>query len=158
MSTKILVTIMEKLLKLHQSLYELSVKKTDILIEGDMDALNQILKDEQAHIAAISKFEDERQKVVEAILPGVEKPTISDCVAAVDGAEKDFLDQLRTELMETVSNIKEKNELNQQMIHQSLQFVHLTMNLVTPQQVDFNYGPQAGNTSGQSSGLFNSKA
>ena len=158
MSTKNLVAIMEKLLKLHQSLYELSVKKTDIIIEGNMDALNQILKDEQAHIAAISKFEDERQKVVEAILPGVEKPTISDCVEAVDGAEKDFLNQLRTELIETVSNIKGKNELNQQMIHQSLQFVHLTMNLVAPQPVDFNYGPQAGKTPGQSSGLFNSKA
>jgi flagellar biosynthesis/type III secretory pathway chaperone len=158
MSTENLISIMEKLLKLHQSLYELSAKKTDIVIKGDMDALNQILRDEQSHITAISQFERERQTCAEAILPGMDKPTISECIEAVDGEEKDKLIQLRTDLIETVSKIKEKNELNQQMIHQSLQFVHLTMNLVTPQPIDFNYGPQAGKKAGQSSGLFNSKA
>jgi flagellar biosynthesis/type III secretory pathway chaperone len=158
MSTKNLISVMEKLLKLHQSLYELSVKKTDIVIKGDLDALQQILKDEQTHIAAIGKFEVERQKMVEAILPGVEKPTISDSMEAADGAEKEALSQLRTELIEIVAKIKDQNELNQQMIHQSLQFVHLTMNLVAPQPMEFNYGPEAGKTSGQTSGLFNSKA
>jgi flagellar biosynthesis/type III secretory pathway chaperone len=158
MSTKNLISVMEKLLKLHQSLYELSAKKTDIVIKGDLDALNQIIKDEQAHISAISKLEGERQKVAGEILPGTEKPTISDCMEAADGAEKEALGQLRTELMEIVSKIKDQNEVNQQMIHQALQFVQGTMNLVTPQQVEFNYGPQAGKTSGQTSGLFNSKA
>jgi hypothetical protein len=158
MSTENLISVMKKLLKLHQSLYELSAKKTDIVIKGDMDALNQILRDEQAHITAISKFEIERQACAEAILPGMDKPTISDCINAVDGAEKDILSQLRTDLIETVSKIKEKNDLNQQMIHQSLQFVHLTMNLVAPQPMEFNYGPPAGKTTGPTSGLFNSKA
>jgi flagellar biosynthesis/type III secretory pathway chaperone len=158
MSTKNLISVMEKLLKLHQSLYELSVKKTDIVIKGDLDALQQILKDEQAHIAAISKLEGERQKIVEAILPGVEKPTIPDCMETADGAEKEALGQLRTELIEIVTKIKDQNEVNQQMIHQSLQFVHLTMNLVAPQPVDFNYGPPTGKTSGQTPGFFNSKA
>jgi flagellar biosynthesis/type III secretory pathway chaperone len=158
MSTENLISIMEKLLKLHQSLYELSAKKTDIVIKGDMDALNQILRDEQAHITAINQFESERQKCAEVILPGMDKPTISECIEAVDGAEKDTLIQLRTDLLEIVSKIREKNELNQQMIHQSLQFVHLTMNLVAPQPMDFNYGPHAGKTIGPSPGLFNSKA
>ena len=158
MSTKNLITLMEKLLKLHQSLYELSAKKTDIVIKGDLEALNQTIKDEQTHIAAISKLEGERQKIVEAILPGVDKPTISDCIEAVDGAEKEILSQLRTELIEAVTKIKDQNEVNQQMIHQSLQFVHLTMNLMAPQPVDFNYGPPTGKTSGQTPGFFNSKA
>jgi hypothetical protein len=158
MSTENLISVMKKLLKLHQSLYELSVKKTDIVIKGDMDALNQILRDQQAHLTAISQFESERQKNAGAILPGMDKPTISECIEAVDGVEKETLIQLRTDLLEIVSKIKEKNELNQQMIHQSLQFVHLTMNLVAPQPMDFNYGPKAGKTAGPSSGLFNSKA
>jgi hypothetical protein len=149
---------MEKLLKLHQSLLELSTKKTDIVIKGDMDALKQILKDEQAHIAAIGKFESERQKLTEAILPVIDKPSISDCIDAIVGTEKDTLSHLRAELLKTISKIKDKNELNQQMIHQSLQFVHLTMNLVVPQPMEFNYGPPSGKTPGQLSGLFSSKA
>jgi hypothetical protein len=158
MSTENLISIMEKLLKLHQSLLELSVKKTDIVIKGDMEGLNQILKDEQAHITAIRKFESERQKCAEAILPGMDKPTISECIEAVDGVEKDMLIQLRTDLLEMVSKIKEKNDLNQQMIHQSLQFVHLTMNLIAPKPMEFNYGPPSGKKTGPTSGLFNSKA
>jgi flagellar biosynthesis/type III secretory pathway chaperone len=160
MSTENLINTMEKLLKLHQSLYELSTKKTDIVIKGDMDALNQIIKDEQAHIAAINKFENERQKFAEVLLPGVDNPSISDCLEAVGGTHKEALNRLRTELLEIVTQIKDKNELNQQMIYQSLQFVNLSLHLFAPQPEDFNYGPPAGKTSeqGQALGLFNSKA
>ena len=158
MSAENLINTMEKLLKLHQSLLELSTKKTDIVIKGDMDALKQILKDEQAHIAAIGKFESERQKFVEAILPEMDKPSVTDCIEVVDSMKKDTLSHLRAELLDTISKIKDKNELNQQMIHQSLQFVHFTMNLVVPQPMEFNYGPPSGNTPGQISGLFSSKA
>ena len=123
-----------------------------------MDALKQILKDEQAHIAAIGKFESERQKFVEAILPEMDKPSVTDCIEVVDSMKKDILSHLRAELLETISKIKDKNELNQQMIHQSLQFVQLTLNLVLPQPKVINYGPTPGKTPDLSPGLFSSKA
>lgn len=160
MSTENLISMMEKLLKLHQSLYELSVKKTDIVKKGDMNALNQIIKDEQAHLSAINKFENERQKFTEAFLPGVDNPSISDCLEVLGGTHKETLNRLRMELLEVVSQIKDKNELNQQMIYQSLQFVNLSLHLFAPQPEDFNYGPSAGGTSapGMTPGLFNTKA
>ena len=155
MSVDQLIGTMDKLLKLHQSLYRLSVKKTDIVKNGDMDALNQILKDEQSHIAAISKFENERQKFTEAILPKLKNPTITDCLNFIDEENKETLEQLRTELFEVVMKIKEKNDLNQQLIYQSLQFVNLTLSLVAPQPENYNYGPSAGKPN--TPGLFNSK-
>ena len=120
-----------------------------------MDALNQILKDEQTHIAAISKFENERKKYTAALLPNMEKPTISDCLNIIDEENKHILERLRTEIFETVLQIKEKNDLNQQLIYQSLQFVNLTLSLVAPQPENYNYGPSAGKPN--TSGLFNSK-
>jgi flagellar biosynthesis/type III secretory pathway chaperone len=160
MSTENLISTMEKLLKLHQSLYELSTKKTDIVKQGDMDALNQIIKVEQAHISAINKLENERQTVAEALLPGVDNPSISDCLEVLGGTDKETLNRFRTELLEVVAQIKEKNELNQQMIYQSLQFVNLSLHLFAPQPEDFNYGPPAGGTSATviTPGLFNTKA
>ena len=155
MSVEKLIGSLDKLLKLHQSLYKLSVKKTDIVKKGDMDALNQILKDEQTHIAAISKFENERKKYTAALLPNMEKPTISDCLNIIDEENKHILERLRTEIFETVLQIKEKNDLNQQLIYQSLQFVNLTLSLVAPQPENYNYGPSAGKPN--TSGLFNSK-
>lgn len=158
MSAENVISTMEKLLKLHQSLLELSTNKTDIIIKGDMDALKQILIDEQTHISAISKCEGERQQSAEAISPEVDMSSVLDCIDAAGGFEKAKLRHLRTKLLEVISKIKVKNELNQQMIHQSLQFVHFTMNLVAPRPMEFNYGPPSGKTSSQLSGLFNSKA
>jgi hypothetical protein len=160
MSAENLISTMEKLLKLHQSLLELSTKKTGIVKNNDMDALNQIIKDEQAHLAAIQKFEKERQKFVQSILPGVDQPTISNCLEVVNAADFEKLSRLRVLLLEIVSQIKERNELNQQMIYQSLKFVNLSLNLIVPQQKNFNYEPpsEKKNMSAHSTGLFSSRA
>ena len=147
---------MEKLLKLHKSLYELAQKKTDIVKNADMDALNQTLKDEQAHIAAINILENDRQKIARALVPGTEKPTMDDCLNMVDDDSREALDHLRTELVDVISQIRQRNDLNQEMIYQSLQFVNLSLNLVAPQPEDFNYGPEKGQTKGP--GLLNLKA
>ncbi|MCQ6278691.1 flagellar protein FlgN [Bacillus sp. EB600] len=156
MSAEKLTITMEKLLKLHKSLYELAQKKTDIVKKADMDALNQMIKDEQAHIAAINILESDRQKVAAALVSGTEKPTMEDCLHAVDDGQREALDRLRTDLVGVISQIRQRNDLNQEMIYQSLQFVNLSLNLVAPQPEDFNYGPQAGQPKGP--GLLNVKA
>ncbi|WML46885.1 flagellar protein FlgN [Neobacillus sp. PS3-34] len=155
-----LLAAMGKLLKLHRSLRELADKKTDIVKKGDMDALTQLLKEEQAHITAISKLESERQNLAAAIVPAVDKPSVSDCLTVLHGEEKIMLEQMRSELVEIVFQIQQKNELNQQLIYQSLQFVNLSLDLIAPQPEEFNYGPPAGrvNEPGRSPGMFNSKA
>jgi flagellar biosynthesis/type III secretory pathway chaperone len=147
---------MEKLLKLHKSLYELAQKKTDIVKNNDIDALNQLLKDEQAHLAAINNLEKDRQKNAAALVPWTEKPTIEDCLNVVDGVSIEALNRLRTELLDVISQIQQRNDLNQQMIYQSLQFVNLSLSLVAPQPEEINYGPQAGQTN--QPGLMNLKA
>lgn len=160
MSAEKLIGVMERLIKLHQSLLELSNKKKDIVVNGDMDALNQLLKDEQAHLAAINQIDNERQKFAKILHPNLEDPTISDCVEAASGVEKKTLERLRLELLDLISQLKEKNELNQQLIFQSLHFVNFSLSLLLPKPEEINYGPEAGktNTQGYSSGLFNSKA
>lgn len=156
MSAEVLISTMEKLLKLHKSLYEISQKKTETVKIGDIDALNQILKYEQAHLTAINLLENERQKFTSSLVPRTEKPTIDDCLAVVDESTRQALDRLRSELKKTITEIQQRNELNQQMLFQSLQFVNLSINLIAPQPEDYNYGPQAGQAT--SSGLMNLKA
>lgn len=160
MSAEKLIITMEKLLKLHKSLYEIALKKTDIVKNGDIDALKQSLKDEQTHIAAIKKFEKERQEIAAAMVPGKECPSLTDCLQVIKNTEKNKLSELRTELIELVSQIQKRNELNQQMIYQSLQFVNFSLNLIRPRTENFNYGPKIGKTSQAEGvpGLFNTKA
>ena len=156
MSAEKLISTMEKLLKLHKSLYEIAQKKTETVKIGDIDALNQILKDEQAHLQAINLLENERQKFTSSLVLRTEKPTIEDCLAVVDESTRHTLDHLRSELKNVITQIQQRNELNQQMLYQSLQFVNLSLNLIAPQPEDYNYGPQAGQAT--SPGLLNLKA
>ncbi|MCM3663595.1 flagellar protein FlgN [Mesobacillus subterraneus] len=155
-----LIPIMKKMLKLHKSLYELSVKKTDIVKKGDMAALDQLLKDEQAHVAGINKLEQERMALSQEILPAVENPSLLDIANQTNPVDKDQLLQLRDNLVEVIADIKTRNELNQQLIHQSMQFINFSRSLVMPQQKEINYGPPAGKKvqSEKSPGMFNSKA
>ncbi|WLR55539.1 flagellar protein FlgN [Mesobacillus subterraneus] len=156
MSAESLTVIMNKMLKLHKSLYELTVKKTDIVKKGDTAALDQLLKDEQAHMAVINKLEQERQAVSKSIFPDASLQEI----AEEHPAEKDQLLTIKAELLKVISEIKARNELNQQLIHQSLQFINFSKSLVMPQEKEINYGPPAGKKAkpGQSPGMFNSKA
>jgi flagellar biosynthesis/type III secretory pathway chaperone len=160
MSVESLISIMNKLIKLHKSLYELSVKKTDIVKKGDMDDLNLLLKDEQAHMAAINKVEQERLAEAKSILPIADNPSLLEIANLANPAEKDLLFEKKKKLLKLINEIKDRNELNQQLIHQSLQFINFSKSLVVPQEREINYGPTAGKKTqpGQTPGMFNSKA
>lgn len=159
MSAENLIASMEKLYKLHKGLYDIAVKKTDIIKKGDMDALNQVLKDEQKYVAAIATIEKERQQAACVLVPNQENPTVSDCYDLLNEIEQFQLAEIANSLSELVFELKEQNFLNQQLIHQSLQFVNMSLNLFNPQPEAINYGPPSGNQKNMknTSGLFNSR-
>ncbi|WP_075982961.1 flagellar protein FlgN [Bacillus massilinigeriensis] len=159
MSAESLIASTEKLFKLHKSLYEIAVKKTEVIKKGDIDTLNQILKDEQTHIAAITKVEKERQQAACALVPEQENPSVTDCFERISEIEQFRLAEIANKLSELVFELKEQNFLNQQLIHQSLQFVNVSMNLLNPQPDSINYGPPAGSKkqSKNTQGMFNSR-
>jgi hypothetical protein len=125
-----------------------------------MPALDQLLKDEQAHVTAINKLEEERTSAAMKIVPSAENPSLLDLAELAENDYKVALLKLRDELLEVVAEIKSRNELNQQLIHQSMQFINFSRSLVLPQQKEFNYGPPAGKKTQpeKSPGMFNTKA
>jgi flagellar biosynthesis/type III secretory pathway chaperone len=157
---KQLIELLEKHVKLHKGLLELAKKKTEVLKKGDMEALSGIMKEEQKYIAAINQIERERIQVVEAMISGEEERTLTACISRTEGTERTMLEKLRDELSAVISELKNINLLNQQLIQQSLQFVNMTLDMIMPQPQDINYGtpnktpnPYEGGRS-----LFDSKA
>jgi flagellar biosynthesis/type III secretory pathway chaperone len=158
-ATQDLITSLEKLLKLHKSLYELAVRKTEYIKVGDMDALNKIINEEQSHIIAIQQFEKKRQETVTKLLPNRLNPSVLECIEMTEGHEKEKLSNLANQLNEVLFALKEKNYLNQQLVHQSLQFVNVSLSLLKPQPESMNYGPPKGKSrTNVKDTLFNSKA
>lgn len=149
MSIHLLVESMQKLLKLHKSLLELSLKKTRILETEDIQALTQLLKEEQAHILAIEKIEAERMRAAS-------DRKLNELLEEMPEPHKGILEEISKELRGVISMVQKQNELNTSLISQSLKFISFSMSIVEPPQDDYNYGPNETGVQGKS--LFSSKA
>ncbi|MFJ7825298.1 flagellar protein FlgN [Psychrobacillus sp. NPDC096623] len=145
MSIDIILQSLSKLDMLHKSLLEVAYKKTEAIKIGDMDSLNQLLKDEQAHVAGISQLEQQRQLEVTDYLraKGI-APTDNPTVALVlentnTDEEKAQLTKARNNLLLTLETLKHQNDLNQKLTFQSLQFVNMTLDMLRPKPDQINY-------------------
>ena len=112
---------LEKLEKMHRSLYELALSKTNIIKSNEMEELDRILKTEQAHVAAIETLEQQRQVQVKQYLTNkgfsyTSTPTVAHLVEAAHG--EPLLEELKTQrerLLEVVDLLKAQNNLNQKL-------------------------------------------
>lgn len=133
MTAQPLLKILEKLYKLHKSLHQLALEKTEVLKKGDMEALKNLMQNEQSHISAIQVIEKERVKIISDLVPGQPNPTLSDCLPLFDASDKEKVSELQEKLTSQLLDLKTVNELNQQLLEQSLQLVSLNIDLIRPQ-------------------------
>nr|WP_106783718.1 flagellar protein FlgN [Lysinibacillus timonensis] len=145
MSVQPIIEILEKLEKVHHSLLELALKKTEVVKIGNMDELNQILKNEQSHVAAIETLEKQRQLLVTDYLKSkgidfADTPTVADVIEAANSEnERKQLEQIRHRVVQAVNELKKQNELNQKLVYQSLQFVNMSLDMLRPRPEQINY-------------------
>lgn len=164
MSIEKILQSLTKLDMLHKSLLEIAYKKTEVIKTGDMDSLNQLLKDEQAHVAGISQLEQQRQTEVTDYLraKGI-APTDNPTVALVlentnTIEEKEQLGAARNKLLLTLETLKNQNDLNQKLTLQSLQFVNLTLDTLRPKPDQINYSKSEVRTPSKGQAYFDSQA
>lgn len=145
MSIQLIITTLEKLEKMHKSLLEHAYKKTELVKNGDMAELDQMLKIEQSHVAAIETLEQQRQVLVTEYLgaKGIAltgTPTVADVIEAADSEEeRQQLETMRNRLILVIEDLRKQNDLNQKLVFQSLQFVNLTLDLLRPRPEQINY-------------------
>ncbi|KOY82357.1 flagellar protein FlgN [Lysinibacillus sp. FSL H8-0500] len=145
MSVEAICSTLTMLERMHKSLLELAYKKTEIIKAGDIEALGQLLKDEQAHVAAIDKFEQQRQKQVTDYfeakgVASTDNRTVADVIeAAEQQADKEALSAVRDRLLVIINDLRNQNDLNQKLVFQSLQIVNLTLDSLKPRTEQINY-------------------
>ncbi|USK69979.1 flagellar protein FlgN [Peribacillus asahii] len=156
MSAQPIIEALEQLIKLHQGFNKLASKKKNIIIEGDTDALTALLIDEQKYVKAISQIETKRQEAVQTFLKHQQNATLNQVMEEAQPEEAEVLQRLKIELLEEVTQLKEQNEFNQQLLVQSLQFINLSLDVLRPQDRNYNYGNEQAPK--PSSSMFDSKA
>jgi FlgN protein len=142
-SEKQLLQLLEKMVKLQKSLYQLSLKKTDLLKNDDIEALTELMKNELSHIKAMESFNLQREDLQRNLAFDLGIPfqnlTISGFFQAEGLKEKELLKELQGQLIDITTKLKQQNEFNQELLSQSLNFVNLNLDIMTGQQDSGNY-------------------
>ncbi|MDF2946832.1 MAG: flgN family protein [Bacillales bacterium] len=166
MSAKILLDKLRKLLDINQELLKLGQEKTEALKANNLQLLEEVIKNEQRCIAMMRFADEERTCAALAIFKGMElptnEPTINDCLAVItDTKLKEELYSLQNELLIVTSNLQNINDLNQQLLKQSLQFVNIMLDSLNPQRNITNYeskGNIVKDKNAPKNSMFDSKA
>lgn len=154
MSISTIITLLDKMLTLHSYLYELTVRKEEVVKANKVDELQEITREEKQYTRAIIQLEKQRAELSEG-------KTVTELAEMASPGERNEMLPLKDRLAEIISNIQKQNELNQLLLEQSLQFVTMTINTLNPQPSAVNYEKPANmkkSVSAPTRSLFDSKA
>ena len=164
LSAKNIITVLEHLLSLHEELLEKSKTKTEVIKVGDVESLKLITNEERKSIKMVNTAQKDLLNHAKDFLEqhsiSMDTPTLQDCLPYVKEHEYQTLTTLQSQLVEKVSLLKKQNDLNQQLLKQSLSFVQLSLDLLTPEIDTYNYERPDGNQPYEHLGrsLFDSNA
>ncbi|RAV03109.1 flagellar protein FlgN [Paenibacillus sp. YN15] len=166
MSINDVIQCLEEMNLLYAAMLDLACRKKEVLIANRVEDLNQIVHKENLLVRQLNELEGKRTEAVNAFLvqkcyrPNP-KISVSDLIVLLFKAEdKARLQQAQQTLSHTLSRLKEANELNQQLIRQSLAFIEYSMDLVLgPPEDDVVYhNPSAAQQGYKRTGMFDSRA
>lgn len=158
-----LYDIMQCLVELHQELIQLSQNKTKEIKQGDLEQLSKLLIQERKQVQLISQKESERQTLVESFFneqqAGNEEKTMTNLLVFLENkAEKIQLEQVMSDLIDVIVDLRDIEKLNQDLMTQSMQFVQLSLDMLQPSLKRMNYNDKKNPQTETSQSVFDSKA
>ena len=164
MSAELIIQSLKKLVESHKMFISLSDEKKDCLMQEDIGQLKQVMLKESALLKKMQSQEQERMRLVQFFGRSkglvTENGTLSELLPLVSEQQQEELLLLQKKLTKLINELKEKNDLNKQLIEKSLRFVNLSLDVMQPQHETGNYGRQRDedNDLGEGRSLFDSKA
>lgn len=159
MSAEKLIVTLEKLLKLHENLYEVTLQKTEFLKHDRVEELKELLKKEQMFVQAIKQVEEERITQTAEFLGNDKELTLSACIKKSIGTEKEKLELIMKEFTAVMNDLKDRNKLNKELTKQAIQLTSVTLDMIMPQESDINYNKPTNKTTEKNRrSIFDSKA
>jgi len=148
--------------ELHEELFALSKDKTEIVKEGSLDKLQALLVSERKIVRKLEQKEKIRKTLVDEWyehhqLP-LEEATITNMLERLeDEEERNSLEHVTIALTKAMTNLKAQEKLNLALINQSMQFVQVSLDLLSPSLKNMNYG-NTSSAEAPARSVFDSKA
>jgi len=165
MSLEGIVKALDQQTELYQQLLDTANAKTPVLVNNDTDELNAIMLRERKLLAETERLEATRIKVTHQYFISLGFRStfnrLSEVIQSVHHPEeKQRLIDKQHELASLLRELKRVNDLNQQLITQSLAFIDYSIGLMVEDPAgDMTYQHPQNKLSGYSrTGLFDTKA
>lgn len=149
---------------MHEQLLTLSKDKTEAIKDSDNEKLVSHLTKERQVLQKIEQLERVREQLVDQHFTQLniktEDKTITELLKTIqDKNDKQILEESVAKLIQIIVSIRENEQLNSELLQQSMQFVQLSLEMIQPQAQSISYGNQAERKdSGQKRSVFDSKA
>ena len=171
-----MASLMENLMDLleqenseYEKLLELSVQKTPVIVEGDIEKLEKITDEEQTIVATVNHLDKEREKVMSDIAAVLNKDVHSlklnqlTALLADRPEEQRRLSGIHSKLKITMNQMVRVNDHNRELIQSSLEMIQYNMNVLksmktAPETANYNRDAfNAGGTMGAEQTGFDAK-
>lgn len=130
---KELINILEKEHKLYQKIYKLGEEKRQVIINQNIENLNIITNKEELLLDEISNLEEKRLRIAG-------EKSISELSDNTEYNYRKLLTDMKSKLEVIIEKLSELNELNSQLIKDSLQMTTFSINLLTNNSKQGTYG------------------
>lgn len=142
-----LIEVLKEEEKLYKALLNLANKKTEMITDEDMDEISNIALQEEEYIKEAKLLEYKREDEITDIEKSLGIEKISDISSLLnyvdDESTKKELIQTQTEFKNTLEEIKKVNIVNNSLIQDALEYISLSLNLMTGATIEGTYGKDA---------------
>lgn len=116
-------------LQIYKELSQITYEKTQPIIDNDTEFLDKTTMREEELILGITQWEKKREELLNSW--GLDKNTsMSQIISNITVEDKKELEDIKEELSKILEEIKERNELNNVLIRDSLEYLDFNINLL----------------------------
>lgn len=129
-----IIEILQKEQNYYKDLLELSNKKKSIIIEGKIPELEKIIRIEQNMIFDLGQLEKHRETELQKLCELLKlnpKSTMTELSSLLPEQLAKQLKRLQQDMSNTIKELQGSNDVNGQLIQQSLEYIEYTVNMIT---------------------------
>lgn len=132
-----------QLVNYHKELLSLGREKVVVINQKDIDRFEKITLEEQVLVKQIEQAEAERLRILQALFPNETADgnamTLESCIQKIpDSKQREAIQNAGKQLVSVVEELIQCNDLNRQLVRDSLNYVNFTLDLVRPPRVQSN--------------------
>ncbi len=119
----------------YEEVVSLSAKKSEAIAGGQIDILNEIVRDEQTCLVKIHDLERRREAISGKFSELCGKPakeiTMRDIIEVAPESGRGALQALHAELSDVLSRQSELNDINRRLIESKLEYINFSLDVMT---------------------------